>query len=76
MFDFNLNEFYSYVDKLNNCQLLKEVLSVRDMLNARNLVDSPLVDILSDMEEIYLKESFIRFACAVDHGLIPDCLFD
>ncbi|MCQ4830132.1 hypothetical protein [Hungatella sp. SL.1.14] len=75
MIDFNEKEFYSYVDRLSNSELLKETISLRDMLGVRYLTNSPLVDILGDMEGIYLNESFVRFACAVDRGLIPDCLF-
>lgn len=76
MIKFNEEEFYSYVDRLNHVDLIKEMISLRDMLNVRYLNSSPLIDVMNDMENIYLNESFVRFACAVDRGLIPDCLFD
>ena len=46
MIDFNEKEFYSYVDRLSNSELLKETISLRDMLGVRYLTNSPLVDIL------------------------------
>lgn len=76
MIEFNEEEFYSHVDRLSHADLLKEVIALRDMLNIRYLNSSPLVDVMNDMEFIYFNESFVRFACAVDRGLIPDCLFD
>lgn len=76
MFKFNEEEFYSHVDRLSHSDLIKEMISLRDMLNVRYLTSSPLIDVMNDMEHIYFNEFFVRFACAVDRGLIPDCLFD
>ena len=76
MFKFNEEKFYSHVDRLSHADLLKEIIALRDMFNIRYFDSSPLIDLMGDMEEIYLNESFIRFACAVDRGLIPECLFD
>ena len=61
MLEFKEDDFREYISKLSNDELLAQFLSVREMVDVTHFLDSLLDDILMQMEDAYLWESFFRF---------------
>lgn len=63
MLHFDEAEFSAHLDTVDDIHLVRGLLCVRNMLDVEYLEYSPIVDELSEMEECYHKEIFLRFAC-------------
>ena len=69
--DFRSDHWSLYVSGLPDVSLVHGLLLVRHLLDSPEVVESDLADFFGDLEDVYTREMFCRFALASGGGYGP-----
>lgn len=66
--DFRSDHWSLYVSGLPDVSLVHGLLLVRHLLDSPEVVESDAESFFSDLEDVYIREMFCRFALAAEGG--------
>lgn len=69
--DFRSDYWSLYVSRLPDVSLVHGLLLIRHLLDSPEVVESDLADFFGDLEDVYTREMFCRFALASGGGVRP-----
>ena len=69
--DFRSDHWSLYVSGLPDVSLVHGLLLVRHLLDSPEVVESDAESFFSDLEDVYIREMFCRFALAAEGGVQP-----
>lgn len=76
--DFRSDHWSLYVSGLPDVSLVHGLLLIRRLLDSPEVVESDAESFFNDLEDVYIREMFCRFALVAEGGgygpHLPDCL--
>lgn len=60
--------WFNFVSDLSDLSLVHDLLFIRKMLDSPEVVESCLLDFFGDLEDMYSREIFLRYARVVVSG--------